>query len=451
MSEKKQFDLIAIGAGSGGIAAAVRAAEHGAKCAVIEHGSMGGTCVNRGCVPKKVMWNSAAMALSLYDATSYAFDITIEGFSWDQLVSARNAYINRLQQVYRQRLADHHIESITGTARFIDRHTVVVGEQHLGASHIVIATGSHPILPQIPGAELGITSDGFFALRQQPRRVAIVGAGYIAVEFACMLKALGSEVTLILRRQHFLGKFDAMLRDNLMEEMLNDGINILSGSQVTHVERDQDGQLTISCDNLQSLGGLDLLVWAIGRQANTSSLHLDAAGVRAEHDGHVSVDGYQNTNVEAIYAVGDVIGHHALTPVAVDAGRRLADRLFGGHADARVDYHFVPTVIFSHPPIATVGLSEDAAVAMHGHAVKTYQTRFVPMYHALTRHKTHTAMKLVTVGPEQRVIGCHIIGLGADEMLQGFAVAIKMGCTKADLDNTIAIHPTSAEELVTMR
>jgi len=451
MTKIDQFDVIVIGGGSGGIACAVRAAGYGARSMLVEEKDLGGTCVNRGCVPKKIMWNAANMAAGLYDATSYAFDINLAGFSWTQLVASRNAYVNRLQKIYQQRLADHHIETVNGRAQFIDRQTIAVGNRQFSGRHIVIATGSRPFVPGIPGAHLGITSDGFFELRQQPQHVVIVGAGYIAVEFACMLKALGSEVTLIVRREHLLNGFDVMLREHLMEEMLNDGINILSGSEVIGIERDARGGLAITCANAQTLSGIDTMIWAVGRQANTSDLNLSAAGVATAAEGHIPVDRYQNTNIDGIYAIGDVIGHHALTPVAIAAGRRLADRLFGNKPEAHIDYELVPTVIFSHPPIGTVGLDEDEALAVHGQATKCYRTRFVPMYHAVTRRKTHTAMKLVTVGSEERIVGCHIIGLGADEMLQGFAVAIKMGASKSDFDNTVAIHPTSAEELVTLK
>jgi len=300
-------------------------------------------------------------------------------------------------------------------------------------------------------ADLGITSDGFFELENLPRRVAVVGSGYIAVELAGMLNALGSDVTMLLRREHLLRNFDAMLRENLMEEMLGDGIDILARTQVKHIVREDDGSLCIVCENDQRLEGFDELIWAIGRYPLSAGLNLEAAGVTCDSQGYIPTDKYQHTNVNGVYAIGDVTGRAQLTPVAIAAGRRLADRLFGGMPERYLPYETIATVVFSHPPIGTVGLTESEARDSHGEAVKTYQTRFTAMYNAFTERKQKTAMKLVTVGAQEKVVGCHVIGPGADEMLQGFAVAIRMGATKKDLDDTVAIHPTSAEELVTMR
>ncbi|TND05753.1 MAG: glutathione reductase (NADPH) [Gammaproteobacteria bacterium] len=445
------YDLIAIGGGSGGLAAAIRAARHGARSAVIEHGKLGGTCVNRGCVPKKIMFNGAVIAHHLDDAPSYGFDITVNGFDWAALATARNAYVHRLNGNYRARLDKLAVTEIGGRARFLDRHTLDVAGTTVTARHIVIATGGSPNVPDVPGAGLGITSDGFFELKDQPRRVAIVGAGYIAVELTGMLHALGSDVSLVMRRERLLGRFDALLRETLMEQMLVDGISLLSGAQVAALERDDEGAIAITCDNQQQHTGFDAVIWAIGRSPNTLDLDLGNAGVDVDRQGFVITDDYQNTNVDGIHAVGDVTGRAALTPVAIAAGRSLADRLFGGKPGAHLDYTNIPTVVFSHPPIGTVGLTEQQAREKYGDAVRVYQGSFTPMYHAITRSRTTAAMKLVTLGNEEKVIGCHVIGLGADEMLQGFAVAIRMGATKADFDNTVAIHPTSAEEMVMLR
>lgn len=445
------YDLIAIGGGSGGLAAAIRAARHGARCAVIESDRLGGTCVNRGCVPKKVMWNGAVLAHHLEDAPSYGFDITVNGFDWSALTAARNAYVHRLNGNYRARLDQLGITTISGRARFIDAHTLDVGGERYTARHVVIATGGAPNVPNLPGAALGITSDGFFELKEQPRRVAIVGAGYVAAELAGMLHAYGSDVSVFTRREHLLARFDVLLRETLTEHMLDAGISLLAGAQLAALERDGDGTITIVCDNGQRHTGFDTVIWAIGRAPNTIDLDLGHAGVKVDRDGFVIIDDYQNTNVDGVYAVGDVTGRVALTPVAIAAGRRLADRLFGGDPRARLDYDNVPTVLFSHPPIGTVGLTEEQARARYGDAVRVYQGSFTPMYHAITRSRTTAAMKLVTLGKEEKIIGCHVIGLGADEMLQGFTVAVRMGATKADFDNTVAIHPTSAEEMVTLR
>ncbi|MGE0080946.1 MAG: glutathione-disulfide reductase [Thiohalomonadaceae bacterium] len=448
----KHYDLIAIGAGSGGLSAAERAAMYGKKAAVIEMGRLGGTCVNVGCVPKKVMWNAAEVASAIADARGYGFDVKLERFDWSALVAAREAYIGAINSWYQGYLIDSNIDTIVGRARFVDTRTVEVNGERYTAEHIVVAPGGSAVVPAIPGAEHGITSDGFFALTEQPRQVAVVGGGYIAVELAGLLKALGSDVDLLLRRQHFLKGFDAMLRETLMEEMIDSGMNILPNISVERVEKGSDGRLTLHCQGGHVLTGFDALIWAVGRTPNTAELNLEAAGVAVDEAGYIVTDAFQNTNVPGVYAVGDATGRVQLTPVAIAAARRLCDRLFNNQPERRLDYNDVPTVIFSHPPIGSVGLSEEEAQAIHGtEAVKVYTARFTPMYHALTPRKARTAMKLVCVGAQEKVVGCHVIGRGADEMLQGFAVAIKMGATKRDFDNTVAIHPTSAEELVTMR
>jgi glutathione reductase (NADPH) len=305
-------------------------------------------------------------------------------------------------------------------------------------------------MPDVPGAELGIDSDGFFALKERPGRVAVVGAGYIAVEVAGVLNALGCEVSLYLRKQHFLRSFDAMLREGLMEQMIEDGISIYPNTQVASLEKEA-GALTLVCDKGSRTPDIDQVIWAIGRTPNTDGLNLEAAGLSVDGQGFVQTDTFQNTPVAGVYAVGDITGREQLTPVAIAAGRRLADRLFNNQTERRLDYENIPSVIFSHPPIGTVGLSESQAKELHGDAVKIYQTRFKSMQYAFTTRNVHTAMKLVTVGAKEKIVGCHILGPGADEMLQGFAVAIRMGACKQDLDDTVAIHPTSAEELVTMR
>ncbi|HHJ17014.1 MAG TPA: glutathione-disulfide reductase [Gammaproteobacteria bacterium] len=447
----KHYDLIAIGAGSGGLSVAERAARYGAKCAVIEKGRLGGTCVNVGCVPKKVMWFGAGIAHTLKDATDYGFQVGETRFDWAALKASRDAYVKGINDWYHTYLSDSNIDEIAGTARFVDARTLDVDGQRYTADHIVIAPGGAPLVPDTPGAELGITSDGFFELEQLPPRVAVVGSGYIAVELAGLFNALGSDVTMLLRREHLLRSFDAMLRENLTEEMFGDGIDILARTQVKQITREPDGTLCIECENGQRLEGFDELIWAIGRYPLTQDLNLEAAGVAMDEEGYIPVDKFQETGVEGIYAIGDVTGCAQLTPVAIAAGRRLSDRLFGGMKGRHLPYENIATVVFSHPPIGTVGLTESIARDLHGESVKVYQTRFTAMYNALTERKQKTAMKLVTVGAQEKVVGCHIIGPGADEMLQGFAVAIRMGATKKDLDDTVAIHPTSSEELVTMR
>ncbi|MCI0507648.1 MAG: glutathione-disulfide reductase [Gammaproteobacteria bacterium] len=449
---REQYDLIAIGGGSGGLSAAERAAQYGARCAVIEKGLIGGTCVNAGCVPKKVMWYASDMAYALKNAPDYGFELSINGFNWHKLVKARQGYIGGINNWYHTYLKENKIGEITGSASFIDANTLDVNGETYSAKHIVIAPGSTPVIPGSPGGDIGMTSDGFFALEEQPKRVAIAGSGYVAVELAGVLNALGSEVTLLVRGHYVLSHFDVMLREILMKELLSVGINVITNTTVESVTKTVTNDIHLSCNNNRHYDGFDSLLWAIGRKPNIEELNLEAAGVELTENGAIKVDEYQNTNVPGVYALGDVTSKVPLTPVAIAAGRRLADRLFTGQTRRHLDYENIPTVIFSHPPVGTVGLSEDGARKKYGsEAVKVYQTEFTPMAYAFTRHQPKTAMKLVTVGKEEKIVGCHIIGTGADEMLQGYAVAIKMGATKADFDNTVSIHPTSAEELVTMR
>jgi glutathione reductase (NADPH) len=444
------FELICIGGGSGGLACAQRAAEYGAKAAVIEPHRLGGTCVNVGCVPKKVMWNAAGVAFALRDAGDYGFDVTAGGNDWPLLKRKRDAYVLRLNGIYERNLAAKGVAYIRGAARFLGQGAVEVNGERLTARHIVIATGGRAIVPDLPGADHGITSDGFFSLEQRPKRVAIVGSGYVSCELAGAFHELGSQVEMFIRKEHLLMSFDAMLGKSLMREMSEQGIAIHTHVVPAKVA-EQSGQKTLVAADGREFGGFDCLLWGVGRAANAAALDLNKAGVAVDDSDYVITDGFQNTNVPGVYAIGDVTGRAALTPVAIAAGRRLSDRLFGGKTDRRLEYNMIPTVVFTHPPIGTVGASEAEARAEYGDAVRVYVADFTPMYHALTARKTRTDMKLVCVGPEQRIVGCHIIGAGADEMLQGFAVAIRMGATKRDFDDTVAIHPTSAEELVTMR
>ncbi len=444
------FDLISLGGGSGGLACAQRAAEYGAKTAVIESHRLGGTCVNVGCVPKKVMWNAAGVAMSLADAGDYGFDVEIGAHDWHMLKHKRDAYIAKLNGIYARNLAARGVTHVTGVARFVDAHTVEVDGQRMTAPHIVIATGGVPTVPKLPGAELGITSDGFFSLESRPRRVAVVGSGYIATELAGAFHELGSEVELFIRKDHLLTHFDVMLGKSLMRETRAQGM-VIQEHVVPASLRQHAGLKTLVATDGREFAGFDCVLWAIGRSANVEALDLGTAGVRVDADNFVTTDEFQNTDVPGVYAIGDVTGRAALTPVAIAAGRRLSDRLFNGATDRRLDYNMIATVVFTHPPIGTVGLSESAARAQYGDAVKVYVADFTPLYHAMSTRKSHTDMKLVCVGPEEKIVGCHIIGSGADEMLQGFAVAIRMGATKRDFDDTVAIHPTSSEELVTMR
>ncbi len=445
----QERDLIVIGAGSGGLAIALRAAGHGARVTLLEPNALGGTCVNVGCVPKKIMWIAAELAEAQVAAREVGFDTAPGELDWIEFIRRREAYIADIHESYRRRLKLFNVELISEYGRFVAPNRVVGGARELTAKHIVIATGAQPRRLAISGGDLGIDSDGFFALRARPRNVAIVGGGYIAVEVAGVLHALGAAVTVFVRGEHLLRGFDGELAAELSIAMTMRGVSVRNGREPIAVTREGENYV-LHFPQGEKVGGFDELIWAIGRDPNTSSLHLDAAGVEVDRGGHVQVDDWQNTNVPGLHALGDVTGRLALTPVAVAAGRRLADRLFGGMPDARLNYADVPTVIFAHPPLGTVGLSEEAARQLHGDGVVVYRVRFRPMFGALTGDGERTFMKLVCVGTDERVVGIHLLGRSADEMLQGFAVALKAGARKADFDATVAIHPTSAEELVLM-
>lgn len=448
MAEK--YDLIVVGGGSGGLAHAQRAAEYGARVAVVEYAPLGGTCVNVGCVPKKIMWQTASFAHHFGLSAGYGFDLSINGHDWAGLKQRRDQYIERLNGIYARNLDKRAIKTISGHAKFVDARTIDVNGAQFVGERIAIATGGYPMVPDVPGAELGITSDGFFELTNMPRRVAFIGSGYVAVELAGVFNALGAEAIILTRKDGVLRDFDTTLREELQLAMAENGLPVETGVIPERLEQTDDGLRVTAADSRQ-FGGYDSVVWAIGRAPDTAGLNLAAAGVATDASGFVTVDDYQQTNVDNIFALGDVTGREALTPVAIAAGRRLADRLYGGMVGRHLEYRTIPTVVFSHPPIGTVGLTEDEARAKHGDDVKIYRSRFTPMLYALGEEKVPTTMKLVTVGSEETVVGCHMIGDGADEILQGFAVAVRMGATKQHFDDTVAIHPTSAEELVTMR
>ena len=450
----QHYDVIAIGAGSGGISVVERAASYGAKCAVIEASALGGTCVNVGCVPKKVMWYGAGLAHAIEDAKDYGFDVENKGLNWEKLIMKRDNMIGGINDWFYDHLSGEGIEVIEGHAEFVDDKTLVVGGEHYTADHIVIATGGRPIIPSdIPGADLGIDSDQFFndIDEVQPQKVVVVGGGYIALEFAMLMKGYGSDVSVLHQGWPVLIGFDSMIQKSLRQAMDNAEITINEDDTIVEVIKQDNGQVTIKLSNGSEITDVDALIWAIGRRPNTDNIGLDKTSVTVNDNGIIPVDDEEKTNATGIYALGDIIGKAPLTPVAIAAGRRLADRLYGGMPDRKMNYDNIATVMFTHPPIGTIGLSEEAAIEQFGEAVKVYKTSFVPMYHQLTRHKPKTAMKLVVVGEEEKIVGCHLIGLGVDEMLQGFAVAIRMGATKKDFDDTVAIHPVSAEELVTMK
>ncbi|KAJ3109804.1 Glutathione reductase [Phlyctochytrium planicorne] len=465
-SAAKVYDYLVIGGGSGGIASARRAASYGAKVAVIENNRWGGTCVNVGCVPKKIMWNTASIAEMLHEAKGYGFDLTKNNFAWDALKVKRDAYIKRLNGIYTANLTKENVDQIEGTAKFISANTIEVNGQHYTSKNILIATGSRAWIPNHPGAkEYGMTSDGFFNLNYLPKKVAVAGAGYIAVELAGIFNALGSEVNLYIRNNLFLREFDPIIKESLLEEYTKAGVNVICCSSISKVENLADGAAdgkknlrlhVVDKDTVATtvVEGFEELIWAVGREANVEPLNLGVTGVKFNKQGFIVADEYQNTDQPGVLALGDVCGIAMLTPVAIAAGRRLSDRLFGGKKDAKLDYTNIPSVIFSHPTAGSVGLTEPEARAKYD-TVKVYTSKFVNMYYSMVdveqEKKQRTYYKLVCVGPEEKVVGLHIVGRASDEILQGFAVAVKMGATKADFDNTVAIHPTAAEELVTMK
>ncbi|GAB9473288.1 Glutathione-disulfide reductase [Globisporangium polare] len=469
MSADTVYDYISIGGGSGGMASARRAATFGAKVLVVERGrkyggaGLGGTCVHYGCVPKKIMFNTAAHVEHLNRAADYS--ITTNGgkkyafgdFDWANMKTKRDAYILRLNGIYERNLGNAQVDLIEGVAKFVAKNQVEVDGVVYTGKHILIAVGGKPSLPDTPGIEHVIDSDGFFKLEAQPKKVAVVGAGYIAIEIAGVFNTLKSDTSLFCRFDHVLRTFDPIVRDLINEEGAKAGINFVTNSRIERIEKQADGTLTITAKvngEEQVFPGFDTVLYAIGREPRTKGLGLEDVGVKLNDAGFIVVDAQENTTVPGIYAIGDAtITGWELTPVAIAAGRRLADRLFGGEPDALLHYHQIPTVVFSHPPLGTIGYTEPQAIEKFGAAnVKSYTSKFVNLLYAMADpdHKGKTAMKLVTVGEDEVVVGVHVAGEGADEMIQGFGVAMKMNATKADFDNIVAIHPTASEELVTM-
>ncbi|CAG8605188.1 11641_t:CDS:2, partial [Acaulospora morrowiae] len=469
LAKSKTYDYLVIGGGSGGLASARRASSYGLKVGLIESsGRLGGTCVNVGCVPKKVMFNTASIAEALHDAQAYGFDLPrIPDFNWNLLKQKRDGYIKRLNGIYSNNLNKDNVEYIAGKASFLEKNVLRVEHngqtEDLKATKILIATGGYPFKPtEIPGAELGITSDDFFDIETQPKRVLVVGTGYIGIELAGIFNSLGTNTTIISRSGEILRTFDPIIKDTLFEQMKKEGIRILTHAGVKSLSRTSDnGPIKIkftSKETGDTEEEFDTLLWAIGRKPSVESLNLELVGVKLNEKGYIISDEYQNTTVDNVFALGDVCGVAQLTPVAIAAGRRLSDRLFGPlkFKTSKLDYDNIPTVVF-HGTCGAVGLTEPEAVKKYGETnVKTYTSKFVNMYHAMTDHTYRikepvTAYKLIVVGEEEKVVGVHITGRDSAEILQGFAVAVKMGATKQDFDNTVAIHPTAAEELVTLR
>ena len=451
MSKHYDYDLIVLGGGSGGLAAAFRAAQHGQRVAMLEPGELGGTCVNVGCVPKKAMWLAADLAGRIGMAAAMGFDVPARpALDWKELVVHRQAYIANIHASYLKRLDENQVVRVPRKGRLVDAHTVECSDGvRISATHVLIATGAHPQRPDVPGAELGAVSDDFFNLCSAPERVAIVGGGYIAVELAGLLQALGSKVTLLVRGARLLERFDTELTAQLAENLRHQGVQVHFNYRLRELRREGEAVVAYGHDGPNE-AVFDQLFFATGRRGNTEGLGLDALGIGIGDKGEIEVDAWQTTAVPSVHAVGDVAGKVGLTPVAIAAARKLMDRLFGGDAQAKMDYENVASVVFSHPALGAVGLGEDEARAQHAD-VRVYRSNFRPMLQALSDGTQRSLFKLVCVGPDERVVGVHLLGESADEILQGFALAVKMGVTKAQFDDTVAIHPTSAEEVVLMR
>ncbi len=445
---KKHYDYFVIGAGSGGTRSARIAGAHGAKVGVAERSHLGGTCVNLGCVPKKIMANAAAYARHFKDAKGFGWSAGQASFDWQTLIRRKNERITAINHGFQEMFDDAKVDVLRAGASFVDTHTLQVGDDQVTAERILIATGGRPIKPDVPGAEHIITSDDFFHLAEQPKKAVIIGGGYVAVEFASILCALGTDVTLLYYKDLFLSSFDRDLSQMLAEQMTKKGIKLCFNCTIGSVEIKDGIKTVITKDGTRH--DCDTVIGAIGRIANAEDLNLGAAGVELDDKGYIKIDDQYRTSVSHVYAIGDITDTYHLTPVAIAEGHVLADRLFNKQPDRRVNYENVATVIFSDPPIGTIGLSEQKA-REKGITVKIFKTVFTPPAFKMAERDEQMLMKLVVDAMTDRVIGCHVIGVNADEIMQGFAVAMNAGATKADFDRTIAIHPTVSEELVLMK
>ena len=444
------YDLLVIGAGSGGVRASRVAASLGARVAVVEAGRLGGTCVNVGCIPKKLLSHAAHFSQAFEEAKGFGWSMAAQPpqFDWATLIANKDQEIHRLNGVYDQLLANAGVTLVNGHAQISGANTVTVGDKTLSARHILIATGGKPQMPNIPGVEWAISSDQAFSLPALPKRVAVVGGGYIAVEFASIFNGLGAHTSLIHRSARLLKHFDADLGSVLAEQMAHHGVHLQLELEIEAISKQADG-LHLQLNNGQSMV-VDCVMFATGRIPNIDQLGLEAAGVKVSSKGAVEVDDNFTTHVPSIHAVGDVVDRMALTPVALAEGTVLAHHLFGKGDKTAPDYALVPTAVFSHPNVGTVGLSEAKAREKHG-KVQVFKSAFRPLSNRLSDSAESVFLKLIVACADQRVVGVHMVGEDAGELIQGFAVALQCGATKAQFDATIGIHPTIAEEFVTMR
>ncbi len=442
------FDLFTLGAGSGGVAASRRAGAYGARVAICEEDRVGGTCVLRGCVPKKLLVYGSHFREEFEDAAGYGWSVPEPTFDWKKLQAGKDKELDRLNGVYKRLLRDSGVELVEGRGRLVDAHTVEVAGKRYTAAHILVATGSRPFLPELPGVEHVIDSDGALGLRELPRRLAIVGGGYIGVEFACIFNALGAKVTMLIRGDTVLRGFDDDVRSVLTQGLRKKGIDIRSEIFVRDVEKREDGSLSLLTRTGDTLDA-DAVLYATGRVPNTRGLGLEELGVKLDARGAVVVDAYSRSSVESVFAVGDVTDRINLTPVAIAEGRALAETLFHDNP-TRFEHSGVASAVFSQPPVGTVGLTEREALAQHG-KVDVYVSNFRPMKYTLSGRDERALMKVIVERASGRVLGFHMVGMDAPEIVQGLAVALKCGVTKQQLDATVGIHPTAAEEFVTMR
>ena len=447
------FDLFVIGGGSGGIATARRAAEYGAKVGLAENDRLGGTCVNRGCVPKKLLVYASRFADHFKEAEGYGWSPIQTQCNWKKLITAVNQEVDRLNGIYQRMLDTSKVEIFREFASFIDPHTLQVGEQQITADKVLIAVGGYPVRPQIPGIEHAIVSDDLFNLQEQPKHFVVLGGGYIGVEFACLMNKLGSKVTQIIRQDKILRGFEEEIRTEIQESMIKHGINIINNNQLVGITKEKEG-LSIQLENHEGekhiLGVDALTLAALGRKAKLENLGLENTAVEVKNNS-ISVDKYSHTAEPNIFSVGDCTDRINLTPVAINEGRALADTEFGGKSRI-MSHENVPSAIFSTPEAATVGLTEVEAKEKFGEEnIKVYRSKFRSMYYTLPNLDEKTLMKLVVHTETNKVLGAHMVGDYAGEIIQGVAIAVKMGATKADFDTTVGIHPTSAEEFVIMR
>jgi glutathione reductase (NADPH) len=442
------YDLFVIGAGSGGIATARRAAQYGAKVGIAEFSRLGGTCVNRGCIPKKLMVYASHFPDLFEDAQGYGWSPVQSTLDWKKMITAVNKELERLNGVYQRMIDNAGVDLMNGFAKFLDPHTLEIDDRKITADKILIAVGGQPYKPDIPGIEHAIVSDDMFLLEEQPKHIAIIGTGYIGVEFACIMNGLGSEVTLLDRNDLILRGFDDDLRSGIQEGMQQHGIQILNHSQAASIEKTSQGLKIAIADSSVTVTA-DVILSATGRRPSLQSLGLENAGVDVEKEA-VAVDEYSRTSQPHIFAVGDCTNRVNLTPVAINEGRAFADTEFGGQS-RKMAYDNIPSAVFSTPEGATVGLTEAQARKNWGEAIKCYRSTFRPTYHSLSGRQEKTMVKLVVEEDTQKVLGAHMVGEHAAEIIQGLAIALKMGATKKDFDATVGLHPTVAEEFVTLR